>query len=224
MISKVSASPDLLIQRAVKDFESLVTQLLESKSSIRVLLTGGTLGIDFIRAMREVDIDFSRITLMFSDERFVALDHPDRNEHQAIVVFPGLEHYLTRYPASDIPLDEAREQLESQLEPIFEDGNGIDLTVLGIGPDGHVASLFPEHAEPGRWVIAEANSPKPPSERLSLSYAALEQSKRVWFLASGAQKAWAVSEGMKKDSVPASRVRGTEETVWYLDQELSDEL
>ena len=224
MISKVSASPDLLIQRAVKDFESLVTQLLESKSSIRVLLTGGTLGIDFIRAMREVDIDFSRITLMFSDERFVALDHPDRNERQAIVVFPGLEHYLTRYPASDFPLDQAREQLEHQLEPMFEDGNGIDLTILGIGPDGHVASLFPEHAEPGRWVIAEANSPKPPSQRLSLSYAGLEQSRRVWFLASGAQKAWAVSQGMKKDSVPASRVRGTEETVWYLDQELSDEL
>ena len=224
MISKVSHTPQELIERAAKDFEELVSGLIEHKGSARVLLTGGTLGIEFVSAMRKLDIDYSKLFLMFSDERFVPLSDPDRNERQAIEVFPEIAHYLTRFPTPSISLVEAREQLEAHLEPMFEDGKGIDLTILGIGPDGHIASLFPDHAEPGRWVIAEGDSPKPPSLRLSLSFEALEQSKRVWFLASGAQKAWAVAEGMKKDSVPASRVRGSEETVWYLDQELSDAL
>ena len=224
MISKVSQTPQELIESAAKDFEELVSGLIEHKGSARVLLTGGTLGIEFVSAMRKLDIDYSKLFLMFSDERFVPLSDPDRNERQAIEVFPEIAHYLTRFPAPSISLVEAREQLEAHLEPMFEDGKGIDLTILGIGPDGHIASLFPDHAEPGRWVIAEGDSPKPPSLRLSLSFEALEHSKRVWFLASGAQKAWAVAEGMKKDSVPASRVRGSEETVWYLDQELSDAL
>lgn len=224
MISKVLATPAQLIERAAKDFESVVADLIQHKGAARVLLTGGTLGIEFIKAMAGLNLDFSKMFLMFSDERFVPLTNPDRNERQAFEAFPGLSKYLTRYPDADISLATARAELENALEPMFEDGLGIDLTILGIGPDGHVASLFPDHAEPGRWVIAESDSPKPPSQRLSLSYAALEQSKRVWFLASGSPKAWAVSEGMKKDSVPASRVRGTEETVWYLDQELSDAL
>lgn len=224
MISKVSESPQQLIERAAKDFAELVSGLIEYKASARVLLTGGTLGIEFIRAMGNLDIDYSKVFLMFSDERFVPLADPDRNERQAIEVFPDLAQYLTRFPGPTISLVDARDQFEAQLEPMFEDGQGVDLTILGIGPDGHVASLFPDHAEPGRWVIAEGDSPKPPSLRLSLSFEALEQSKRVWFLASGSQKAWAVAEGMKKDSVPASRVRGSEETVWYLDQELSDAL
>lgn len=224
MISKISQSSAELIAAASNDFERLAQSLLAKKQRLRVLLTGGSLGIEFIAALAKLNLDYSRIWLMFSDERFVPLDHPDRNEYQGITRWPELSDYLTRFPDSNRSLAQARNELEADLTPVFESEDRIDLTILGMGPDGHVASLFPGHQQPGKWVIAEDNSPKPPSQRLSLSYQALNQSDRVWFLASGAEKAWAVREGMKPNSVPASKVRGSLETVWYLDQTLSDEL
>lgn len=67
--------------------------------------------------------------------------------------------------------------------------------------------------------------PKPPSERLSLSYQALNRSERVWFLAAGESKSWAVSQSLRADSgLPAASVRGISETVWYLDSEITDAL
>lgn len=213
-----------LIEKAAQDFEATANELLSTKSSIRVLLTGGTLGIEFIRAMGSLDLDYSRVWMMFSDERFVKLDHFDRNEWQGIQAWPDLAKYLTRYPDAEQPLESARIQFDAELKPVFEDGLGFDITILGMGPDGHVASLFPGHQAPGDWLIAEPDSPKPPAERLSLSYRALALSKRVWFLAAGDSKAEAVNLALNTDSVPASRVRGSEETRWYLDKALSDAL
>lgn len=220
----VSDSPETLIAAATADFESLMTELLAQKDQVRVLLTGGTLGIDFIKAMAKLDLDYSRIWLMFSDERYVPLADQDRNESQAIRVWPELSDYLTRYPDANQTLLSAREELEAQLFGIFEAGQGFDLAILGMGPDGHVASLFPGHQQHGKWIIAEANSPKPPAQRLSFSYEGLAQSKRVWFLAAGQAKAEAVSLAINSDQVPASRVRGTLDTRWYLDKSLSDAL
>lgn len=224
MITKVSENPADLISLAVSDFEKLAIELLATKDQIRVLLTGGTLGIEFIRSLGKLDLDFSRIWMMFSDERFVPYGHLDRNENQGIAVWPELADHLVRFPDAKTSLTEAREQFENQRIGLFEDGVGFDLTILGMGPDGHVASLFPGHNQPGKWIIAEPNSPKPTSERLSLSYEALEQSKRVWFLAAGEAKSWAVGQAMNTETVPASQVRGELETVWYLDKSLSDAL
>lgn len=221
IVSKGNAE---LISRASKDFEAKVNELLSSQPRVRVLLTGGTLGIEFIAAMKDLRIDYSKVWLMFSDERFVPLTRPDRNEYQAISAWSELEQFLVRYPDSNQTLDAARAQLEDQLAEVFEDGHGIDITILGMGPDGHVASLFPGHDQPGDWVIAEPNSPKPPAERLSLSYRALAQSDDVWFLASGESKAAAVGSALNSQELPAGRVRGKNETRWYLDTALSDAL
>ena len=221
IVSKDNAE---LIGRASKDFEARVNELLSSQPKVRVLLTGGTLGIEFIAAMKGLRIDYSKVWLMFSDERFVPLTHPDRNEHQAIGAWSELEQYLLRYPDSNQALSAARVELEGQISKVFEDGHGIDITILGMGPDGHVASLFPGHDQPGDWVIAEPSSPKPPAERLSLSYRALEQSGEVWFLASGESKAAAVSSALNSEELPAGRVRGKYETRWYLDAALNGAL
>ena len=218
-----------LIASAVSDFEALATELLSSKSEIKVLLTGGTLGIEFVAAMGKCNLDWSKIWLMFSDERFVGLEHPDRNEHQAISVWPELAGLLNRFPANDIKLDGAREIVESEFENKFgavEDSSTVfDLTILGMGPDAHVASLFPDHNAQGGWIIAESDSPKPPAERLSLSYAAVNRSERIWFLAAGEGKAWAVAQSLDENSgLPAAKMRGSLDTVWYLDQEITDAL
>lgn len=223
------ASTDELIAKAAADFALVTSELLATKLEIRVLLTGGTLGIEFVNAISKLNLEWSKIWLMFSDERFVGLEHSDRNEFQAITVWPDLSKYLSRFPSNDIDLDRARETLNdelfAELGPIQESSPVFDITVLGMGPDAHVASLFPNHMAQGDWVVAEPSSPKPPSERLSLSYTALNRSERIWFLAAGESKLWAVRQGMDAESgLPASKVRGMSETAWYLEQTITDAL
>jgi 6-phosphogluconolactonase len=105
-----------------------------------------------------------------------------------------------------------------------------DITFLGVGPDGHIASLFPD--KPGilereKTVIAVQNSPKPPPERLSLTRPALNTSQAVWLVLSGADKASALGlalAGASMSEVPASGIKGRSETVFYVDAAASAEV
>ena len=227
MEKKILESADALIAQATSDFAELVDELRKSKSELTVLLTGGTLGIDFIAALGETSVDLTNIHFIFGDERYVPRDHADRDEHQALAVFPGLQRYLIRYPEASEKLEEAKQAFSFELENLFgpmaSPSRQIDLTILGMGPDGHIASLFPGVAHEDAWVVSEADSPKPPSERLSFSYQALNSSVRVWFLVSGAGKADAL-RSVYAGQLPASKVQGLSETRWYLDKEISDAL
>ena len=227
MEKKILESPEALIAQATSDFAELVDELRKSKSELTVLLTGGTLGIEFIAALGEASVDLTNIHFIFGDERYVPRDHADRNEHQALVAFPGLQSNLIRYPEASEKLEDAKQrfsfELESLFGPIESPSRQIDLTILGMGPDGHIASLFPGVKHEDEWIVSEANSPKPPSERLSFSYQALNNSERVWFLVAGAGKADAL-RSVYAGQLPASKVQGLSETRWYLDKEISDAL
>ncbi|NCW95247.1 MAG: 6-phosphogluconolactonase [Actinobacteria bacterium] len=224
MEKKILDSPEALIAQATIDFAELLDELRKSKSELTVLLTGGTLGIDFIAALGETSVNLTNIHFIFGDERYVPRDHADRNEHQALAVFPGLQSNLIRYPEASEKLKDAKQrfslELENFLGPIESPSRQIDLTILGMGPDGHIASLFPGVAHEGEWIVSEDNSP---SERLSFSYQALNNSERVWFLVAGAGKADAL-RSVYAGQLPASKVQGLSETRWYLDKEISDAL
>jgi 6-phosphogluconolactonase len=222
-------SPNALLQAVAKEFELAILKVLQEKPRAHVLLTGGTLGIELLKELAKLDLPWAKIMLMFSDERFVSQDHPDRNERQGVDAWPELAQHLKRYPKPDQDLLQAAQALETALgsefgpvvgaEPVF------DISILGMGPDAHVASLFPGHDRTGDWVIAEPESPKPPQQRLSLSYKALNRAERVWFLAAGTSKVWAVQQSLRADSgLPAAMVRGISETRWFLNQEITDAL
>ena len=227
MEKKILESPEALIAQAIRDFEELVGEIRKSKSDLTVLLTGGTLGIEFIAALGKTALNLNDIHFIFGDERYVPRNHADRNENQALAAFPGLESYLIRYPEASEDLEDARQdfslELENLLGPIDSPSRQIDLTILGMGPDGHIASLFPEVEHEDAWIVSEDNSPKPPSKRLSFSYKALNNSERVWFLVAGAGKADAL-RSVYAGQLPASKVKGLSETRWYLDREISDAL
>jgi 6-phosphogluconolactonase len=98
-----------------------------------------------------------------------------------------------------------------------------DVLMLGIGPEGHVASIFPE--APAAYatgsVVAVRNSPKPPPTRISFTFSAIQAAREVWILASGAEKADAVAEalsGVSQDKLPAAGARGRDRTLYLLDQ------
>ena len=213
---------------------SQLISLMEGKSGqpFRLVLTGGTLGIALLEQMQQLFVNPTGLDIYWGDERWVDLDHPDRNEFQALTAWPLLKNAnLHRFGAPNtqnlaIAAAEMNAEYESSLE-----GNSnfsFDLVLLGVGPDGHVASLFPGHTRNQYpWVVFETDSPKPPPQRLSFSYAALNASQRVWFLAAGEAKAEVAAAailGEQDSQLPCARVKGVQETVWFIDAAISSRI
>ena len=150
--------------------------------------------------------------------------------HTGIGRAPQNHANLHRFPESNVTLAEAANTFNAHIESLFGplDATGavFDVLILGMGPDGHVASLFPGHQQERSWIIAESDSPKPPAQRLSFSYEALNRARNVVFLASGRAKAEVAACAIRdiECDLPAAKVKGLELTRWYVDQEISREL
>jgi 6-phosphogluconolactonase len=169
------------------------------------------------------------VVLWWGDERFVASDSPDRNEVQAMAAFDGRLAFdpakVHAVPSTDDAdtVDEAAAAYSSLMR---EQGAGsFWVLMLGVGPDGHVASLFPGSSQldaADAIAVGVTDSPKPPPERVTLTFEALTRSRSVWFLVSGEEKAGAVAralaEGTDVHDIPAVGVTGEQETIWFLDR------
>lgn len=195
-----------------------------------IVLTGGTVGIGTLRAVAESPrrdtVEWERVRVLWGDERYVPAGDPDRNDRQADEallhsVDVRAEHVI-RFPSRDsgLSLDEAAESFAGTLAAEFPTGFAVDIVLCGIGPDGHVASLFPgyDHGM-HRNVIPVRDSPKPPPERLTLTFTVLNTARKVWIVCAGADKADAVQRLMANelDTTPAVALSGTEETVVFAD-------
>ena len=204
----------------------------------QIVLTGGTIAEHIHREVARLspasDVDWSRVVVWWGDERFVAPDSADRNAAQARTAFldavgadPAHVHEMpSTADAADVDAAAA-----SYSEVLREHGSGdFDILMLGVGPDGHVASLFPGFAQlevADRPAVGVTGSPKPPPERVSLTFPALNRSRSVWFLASGEAKADAVARavgGADRHDTPAAGVVGHEETIWFLDRPAASHL
>ncbi len=222
---------------AAQAFIGKLNELLNDKPFVHISVTGGTLGIATLAAIADnpaaANLPWSRVHIWWGDERFVSSDSVDRNCKQAFDAlfrkFPNA--ILHEMPSTDhgLQLDQAVEIFEAQVNR-FKVSNWIpfDLTLLGMGPDGHIASLFPGKSMPksGSSVVGEADSPKPPSQRISFTYEAINHSTEIWFLVAGVDKAEParIANSENSQSLPAGRVRGLQKTVWFLDQTAASEL
>jgi 6-phosphogluconolactonase len=164
-----------------------------------------------------------RLHLLWVDERAVPVDHPDRNDGLTLAAWKTggrLPAHVHSMPAENPDLEAAAQAYTQTLHAVTA-GDPLDVALLGIGEDGHIASLFPDH--PGLDeldpVFAIADSPKPPPRRLSLSFAVLSRSRANLVLALGEAKGSvyrAVREGEQRRSLPVSLLP-RERTTWYLD-------
>ena len=152
-------------------------------------VTGGSTALIFLGALREADVDWSRITLYQGDERAVPPDHPDSNygliERLLLSPLGARAPFVERMQGEAADLSAAALAYDERLPPAQ------DLIILGVGDDGHVCSLFPGHpalvVEDQRVLVIE-DSPKPPPRRLTLSLPYVCRSRRIWIVAVGPRK------------------------------------
>ena len=211
-----------------------LTALQSSGKDPQVALTGGRIATKAYARLAadgpSSAVDWSRVDLWWGDERYVAADDDERNAKPALELLRdplGLSaDRVHEMPATDggLSLDDAAAAYDDELgDTVF------DVCLLGLGPDGHVASLFPEHpsSQTEGEVIAVRNSPKPPPDRLSLTLPVINRSAEVWFVVSGADKADAVAlalSGAGPLQVPGAGAHGTTRTLWLVDRDAASQL
>jgi 6-phosphogluconolactonase len=201
----------------------------------QVALTGGTIAERIHTEIAQLapgsNVDWSRVEFFWGDERFVAADSDERNARHTRQVFldpVGADPARVHEIPSTGDAATVAEAAAAYADTVRSVGAGrFQLVMLGVGPDGHVASLFPGH--PGLDVrdaitVPVSDSPKPPPERVSLTFEALNRADEVWFVVSGADKAEAVAQALATTppdvhDIPAIGVRGALETIWFLDRE-----
>lgn len=215
---EVQPTPEALATAVAGELLSRLADLQAAGRVPQIALTGGTIADavhrEIARLSPESGVDWGAVVVWFGDERFVAPDSPDRNAGQARTAFLDAVGASRVY---EIPATDAAATVEDAAAAyaglIRAHGSGaFDVVMLGIGPDGHVASLFP--GLPGVTVtdaiaIGVHDSPKPPPERVSLTLECLNRADAIWFLASGESKADAVARALAAEgSVSETPARG----------------
>lgn len=220
----------------------LLTRLADAQAGgviPQIGLTGGTIADAVHRELARLsggsEVDWSQVVVWWGDERFVAPDSPDRNCGRARAAFLSVvgadpAHVHEMPSTADAPDVGAGALAYSATVREFGSGS-LDILMLGVGPDGHIASLFPGYPQldvDDAIAVAVTASPKPPPERISLTFSALNRSRSVWFLVSGDEKADAVARALAEDTdlhdTPAAGVTGLEETIWFLDRDSASHL
>lgn len=247
-------TPDVVVETNARRLaraaaEAFVARLAAAQAvheTASVVLTGGGIGIAVLRhvaalaaePVRET-VDWEQLHVWWGDERFVPGANPERNEKQArdaLLDRVGVpEHHIHAMPPSDGDFadpEDAAAWYAGELAGTAPDGADVprlDLLLLGMGAEGHVASIFPGSpaVRDDRTVVAVRDCPKPPPTRVSLGFAAINAAEEVWLLVSGAGKAPAVAaalSGADPVDLPAAGVHGTRATRWLLDEAAAADL
>lgn len=196
---------------------------------LSIALSGGSVATDCFPALAAVRLDWSRVRFVWADERAVAPDHPDSNYRIADERWfqpagvPAAS--VLRMPAEQQDLAAAAAEYEAALTRTLGPQPTLDLSLLGMGPDGHLASLFPGHPlleERDRLVAPITDSPKPPPRRLTLTLPMLARTRRTVLVVLGAAKAEALQAVVddRTSSLPAARlIRATARPLVLADED-----
>jgi 6-phosphogluconolactonase len=234
---------DALAAAAGERLIDVIESAVGARGRALIVLTGGGNGVGLLKYLGTPgqQIDWSRVHLFWGDERYVPEDDDERNEKQARAAL--LDHIdipssqVHPMAASDgefgTDLEAAALAYEQILAANAEPGEQVpnfDVHLLGMGPEGHINSLFPDTPavlETTRMVVAVEDSPKPPPQRITLTLPAIQRSREVWLMVSGAAKADAAAAaigGAQPVSIPAAGAVGRETTLWLLDEEAAAKL
>jgi 6-phosphogluconolactonase len=219
---------DVLAETVASRLVAKIVDAQAERGTASVVLTGGRIAAKVLRTVKDLPaaraIDWSQVDLWWGDERFLPAGDPDRNETQAraalLDALPLTAARVHPMPASDGPdgddAEAAAARYAAELRVPF------DVLMLGVGEDGHVASLFPEHpvlSETGQATAAVHDSPKPPPTRITLTMPTIQSADEVWLVAAGPDKTDSVGAALSGDKTkPAAHATGTSRTYWLLDR------
>jgi 6-phosphogluconolactonase len=244
----MSSTPTVLVHRNPDELAAavaarLITRLVDVQSArgdASLVLTGGSIARATLEAVSSSSargaVDWRRLDIWWGDERFLPSGDSERNETlareallDAVPLDPARVHVMPPSDGADgNDPDAAAERYSEELARAVrpeDDGPApaFDICLLGVGPDGHIASLFPEHPAlfDDRPAFAVRNSPKPPPTRISLGFSVIQGSHEVWAIVAGDDKAKAVTmalSGAGDHQVPAAGAHGRDRTLWLLDK------
>ncbi|MBZ4486511.1 6-phosphogluconolactonase [Microbacterium sp. cx-55] len=234
----VRADPDALARAVASRLLSRVSKRVVEGKLAHVSLTGGSMAGQVLAAVaahpRRAEIDWSLVHFWWSDERFVPRGSADRNDAVAAATLFDLidipADHIHAMAASDdgLDLDAAADAYAAELARFADPAVGawpsFDVCFLGVGPDAHIASLFPDRPEisiTDRAAVPVRESPKPPAERITMTRPVINSSKRVWMVLVGPDKASALGlalAGASYQSVPAAGAKGRKRTVFFVDE------
>ncbi|CAI5718066.1 unnamed protein product [Peronospora destructor] len=233
MVVHVSNTPDEVGAAVGQLIFNLSKKAIATNDRFIMALSGGSLPKILNKGLQAIkgEVDFSKWFVYFADERCVSLDHDDSNYKackQALFDFISVpESQIYCIDASLTPKSMAVDYTKKLAKVWGNDIPRFDLILLGMGPDGHTCSLFPGHPlleEKTLFVASIEDSPKPPSQRITLTYPVVNNAANVAFVATGASKAELIPHmvGIEKRTppLPAANVKPTDgEVYWFIDED-----
>jgi len=219
---KFFESREILFEAVINSLISLIRETLDTKGQFHLALTGGGIGGEIAgelaRRINQDPEDFRGLHVWWSDERFVPYDSAEGNSFTFLSeLSESAEIHIHRPASSDsnIDVDTSARRYAADIY-----GVAMDLTLLSVGADGHIASLFPGQMDQSeiRDVIAIHDAPKNPPQRVTFSLKKINESSRIWLLASGDEKAPIVERLLSQDrSLPVTHVEARQETLLFTD-------
>ena len=213
---------DLIAQAVCERILELAKEAIENRGKFKFVLAGGTTPEKVYRLLAKSNADWSKWFIYHGDERVLPIDHSDRNSVMAANAFLN-EVVVPKNQIFDMPTELGTEESAAAYRPIVENAMPFDLVLLGMGEDGHTASLFPNHVHNENEAVHSIyNSPKPPAERVTLSVKALSNTQNLFFLIEGTNKRDAIKKWREGENLPVTKVNALQNLVVFLDNAAAD--
>jgi len=203
-----------LLDALAQDILDIAKKSIDEKGFFSIVLTGGRSILGLYQILSEADSNYDKWYIYISDERFLPIDHDDRNDRAINKIWLNNNQVPKKnihFIQAELDLSKARKDYENKLDKV----GTFDVVLLSVGEDGHIASLFPGHKyNNNQSVVIERNSPKPPKERVSMSYQKLNNTKNLFKVIIGNSKRSIVNRLLKNEKLPANTINGKKQKIF----------
>jgi 6-phosphogluconolactonase len=203
------ANNTVLVHALCERIVTLARHCIDQRGYFSTILAGGTTPRPLYQQLRHLSTDWQRWHIYFSDERYLSAGHPERNDSMALEAW--LDHVAI--PSSQIhrvPEHDNVDAAAALYASVLAQAPGFDLALLGLGEDGHTASLFPgdtQAANSTALAIAVTHAPKAPQQRVTMSPKSLSMATAVWFIVTGSSKRQALDAWLAGAPLPAKTIK-----------------
>jgi 6-phosphogluconolactonase len=214
---RVFADADALVDALSAALCAEAESAIAARGAFHLVLAGGTTPLALYRALARQQAGDARWHVWYGDERCLPVAHPERNSVAIEAAWLAASH-IPPENRRPIPAEQGSQDATTVYARWLAGVADFDVVLLGMGEDGHTASIFPSHDWNGADVLAVHDAPKPPSERVSLSAARLNRSQHVWFVITGPGKREALTRWKNGEPLPVSAIHGKRQTAAWLDR------